>query len=491
METGNFDVENNLFTSFIPATFIACSSLEVLNLSRNNFRGNIPSGFGLLQNMHDIRLDQNALSGSIPKEIFNLKNLERFEVQSNSFTGTIPTEIGKLESATFIILSHNLLKGAIPKELQKLHQVEYLHLHDNFLTGAAPNMAKLQELRRSSNGLERYITDCGEPSFLLANPLECPSCTLCCNSNKLCQENLTSQLSIEKGAFIAMFGVPIALIILFFLICYGSKVLYQRMQRWDERDVLKMVDVNSTYCLLFSNSYVAWMIYFVVYFLQGCFYYLFLLASSFTSSFSDWQFTIHCSSSTGSCATESTVSVFGWIMFFVVTLFTLSVDYVNSTQLILKSVAKFNLRICINGLLHLGMTVLALFCSFYYNMALATTDTELIVNAVILLFVNDLDEQLMNAMYAFAPDWVNTRIEEVKEFLTARGMRTRHRETMLPNWLKCFTRERTSSIFISFVSNVPRPDLLQEDAFAEHSLEKVEPAIETIFVRASKHSHKS
>ena len=165
--------------------------------------------------------------------------------------------------------------------------------------------------------------------------------------------------------------------------------------------------VNSTYCLLFSNSYVAWMIYFVVYFLQGCFYYLFLLASSFTSSFSDWQFTIHCSSSTGSCDTESTVSVFGWIMFFVVTLFTLSVDYINSTQLILKSVAKFNLRICINGFLHLGMTVLALFCSFYYNMALATTNTELIVNAVILLFINNLDEQLMNAMQALAPDWVD------------------------------------------------------------------------------------
>ena len=446
--------------------------------------------------MHDIRFDQNVLSGSIPKEIFNLKNLERFEIQSNSFTGTIPTEIGKWESAAFIILSHNLLKGAIPKELKNLHKVEYLHLHDNFLTGAAPNMAKLQELRRSSNGLERYITDCGEPSFLLANPLECPSCTLCCNSNKLCQENLTSQLSIEKGAFIAVFGVPIALIILFFLICYGSQVLYQRIQSWDERDVLKMIDVNSTYCLLFSNSYVAWMIYFVVYFLQGCFYYLFLLASSFTSSFSDWQFTIHCSSSTGSsstgsCATESTVSVFGWIMFFVVTLFTLSVDYVNSTQLILKSVAKFNLRICINGFLHLGMTVLALFCSFYYNMALATTDTELIVNAVILLFVNDLDEQLMNAMYAFAPDWVDARIGEIKKFLTTEEMRIRPRESVLPSWPSRLIRERKSSIFTSFVSNVPQTDLFREDAFVDYSPQNEEPAIETIFVRASKHSHKS
>ena len=487
---------------------MACSNLEVISLSRNNFEGNIPSDFSLLRKMREIKLYQNALSGSIPKEIFNLKNLERFEVQSNFLIGMIPTEIGKCESATFISLSHNFLKGTIPKEIENLQKIQYLHLYDNFLTGAAPHLPKLKELGKSTGELERYITDCGDPSFLLANPIDCPSCTLCCNSNKMCQENKIWQLSVEKGAFIAVFGVPMALIVIFYLVGYGSKAVYERLENWDERDVLRMVDENSTYCLVFSDSYVAWVIYIIVYFLQGCFYYMFLLASSFSSDSSDWQFTYQCSSSNGSCDNESSVNVFGWIMFYVVTLFTLSVDYINSAQLILKSVAKFNLRMFFGGFLHLSMTVLALFCSFYYNMALATTNTELIVNAVILLFVNDLDEQLMNAIYAFAPKWVDRKIEEIKNYLTEEGRRTRRRESVLPNWAVHFTERtlsiRTLSRTLSLKQlpfkerklpipsptgmDAPQADSSQGDIFVDNLLENGSPAIETVFVRVPKDS---
>ena len=110
-------------------------------------------------------------------------------------------------------------------------------------------------------------------------------------------------------------------------------------------------------------------------------------------------------------------------MFFVVTLFTLSVDYINSGLQLRKAVAIFDSRLFISGFLHMSMTVLALFCSYYYNMALATTNTELIVNAVILLFINDLDEQLMNALQAVVPDWVEARVEEVRGRLTRKQRR--------------------------------------------------------------------
>ena len=475
----------------IPAAFFACPNLEVINLSRNHFGGTIPSDIGLLQNMREIYLHRNVLSGGIPKEIFNLKHIERFNINSNILVGTIPNEIGMWENATFISLSHNNLKGVIPMELENLDKIEYLHLFHNFLTGLAPNIPRLKELGTSSNDLERYITDCGDPSFLLANPIVCPSCTLCCNSNDMCQENRVWRLSIEKGAFIIVLGVPTILSIIFYLVGYGSKLLHHRMANWDERDVQRMVDENSTYCLVFSNNYMAWFAYIIVYFLQGCFYFMFLLASSFTSDFSDWQFTFHCSSSSGSCENESSVTAFGWILFFVVTLFTLSVDYINSAQLILKSVAKLSLRLFISGFLHLGMTVLAIFCSFYYNMALATTDTELIVNAVILLFVNDLDEQLMSAMYALAPDWVDERIEEIKHYLTAEGTPTRRRESVLMSLSKKFTRNRKPNVLSSIGMNVTQVDFSPESTFAEHSQEKQGPAIETILVRPQKHSYKS
>ena len=98
-----------------------------------------------------------------------------------------------------------------------------------------------------------------------------------------------------------------------------------------------------------------------------------------------------------------------------VTLCTLSVDYINSALQIRKAAAIIDWRLFVSEFLHMSMTVLALFCSYYYNMALTTTNTELTVNAILLLFINDLDEPLMNALQALTPGWVEARVEEVME----------------------------------------------------------------------------
>ena len=146
-------------------------------------------------------------------------------------------------------------------------------------------------------------------------------------------------------------------------------------------------------------------------------------------------------------------------MFFVVTLFTLSVACIKSTKLILLSAAKFDLRKFVSGFFHLGMTIFALFSSYYYNLALATTNTELIVNAVVLLFVNDLEEQLMNAMQALAPGLVEIMYEEIEAYFAAVRHQTKRKQTILS----------------SSESNVPELDLSQETA---------RPSIETILVRS-------
>ena len=490
-----------MIVSEIPAALFVGPKLEVINLSRNNFQGHIPSAIGLLENIREIHLDQNSLSGNLPTEMLNLKHMERLAIQSNSFTGTIPTEIGNLKNVIFISLSHNFLKGIIPKELEGLNKIEHLHLHDNFLTGQAPDMHRLNELGKLSDDLETYITDCGDPSFLLSKPILCTSCTLCCNSDKLCQENRVSRLSIEKGAFIAVFGVPVVVGIIYCVIHFLINLWNAKMQVLGERDATTMVDQDSTYCLIFSNSYVAWTIYLIVFFLQGCFYYMFLLASSFTSDSSDWQFTFQCPASSTSCVNFSDVNIFGWIMFFVVTILTLLVDYINSTLLILKSVAVLNLRMFVSGCLHMGMTVLALFCSFYYNLALATTNTELIVNAVILLFINDLDEQLMNAMQALVPGWVGTRIEEIGETLSNRSkdiepatpseIRTEGRELDTLGGPKNPIEEKQHNASSSSEGKASNSYLSQDDTFLENYIQNAEPAIETIYVRSSEYANKS
>jgi len=401
-----FNVGNNLLYGFIPDSLIRCPNLKVIDLSRNSLKGGIPPEIGQLENLEILRLHVNILSGSIPLELFDMTKLEIIELQANDLTGGIPSELGDMENATFISLSHNNLKGPIPTTLNKLQKLEYLHLQMNTVTGQAPSLPYLRIL-----GGNKYITDCGSPSFHLLNPISCETCTMCCNSDEMCQENRIPSIPIEGKAFTVTFAVPAGIAVFAFLLyLLSKKVKYLT----DTTDPLLIYDEDSTYSLLFSDSYVAYLMYAITILGQGAFYYTFLLASSFTHSSSDWQFSTICPPTSIVCNDTNTVNNMGWFLFFVVTLATLGVDYVNAAFQMRKSVALRDLWLFFSGFAHFALTTLALYTSYFYNLATAPANTDLILNAVILLFINDFDEQIMNALQAMFPEWVDERIEEIR-----------------------------------------------------------------------------
>lgn len=407
----SFDVENNLLTGWIPRRLIACPNLVEINLSRNFFRGAIPSTIGFLDNLKILKLNQNSFSGSLPAYIFNAKSIEIFQVQSNSLTSSIPTTIGYLQKALVIGMNHNSFKGQIPEAFESLEQLEFLHLHSNQLTGQAPSFPHLLKLGER----ERYTSDCGNPFYKLANPISCETCTTCCNSDGMCQDNRIRPVTVVGMAFILLVCIPIVIFVLMYI--FRSCIP-------DSRDPEDLVDEDSTYCLVFSDSKVAWFLHAFTLLLQGCIYYPYLLASSFTHKSSDWQFTIRCPASKVYCNDESTVSTFGWFLFYAITIPTLGVDFTRSVLQIQKAVSLSDLRLFCSGFLHLGVTILSIFASIHYNLALATSNTILILNAVILLFINDLDEQLMNVLHALLPNWTDERIAEIRTNLSIRKRET-------------------------------------------------------------------
>ena len=122
---------------------------------------------------------------------------------------------------------------------------------------------------------------------------------------------------------------------------------------------------------------------------------------------------------------------------------------------------------------------MAIFGSYYYNMALATTNTELIVNAVILLFINDLDEQLMNAMQALAPDWVDERIEEVRATLSS------------PQFQASETTPAASEDNFKTLNKERNPaSSLSEEELSNgfDTVMPIEPAIEAVYMRSARQS---
>ena len=68
------------------------------------------------------------------------------------------------------------------------------------------------------------------------------------------------------------------------------------------------------------------------------------------------------------------------------------------------------------GLVVLTVTVLSVQTSLLYNLAIAVTQTELIVNAVILLFINDVDEQVFSICRIVNSKWVDRMSQKAEEY---------------------------------------------------------------------------
>jgi hypothetical protein len=120
----------------------------------------------------------------------------------------------------------------------------------------------------------------------------------------------------------------------------------------------------------------------------------FINASDFSNDDGDFVYSFRCPLNSEGCSDEWAVSAYGWAMWLFLILASLLDDLVNGVKLVTLSASRKSFRSLLCGMVLFGVASLAIFTSAMYNQAIALTDTELIVNAVILLFVNEVDEQI-------------------------------------------------------------------------------------------------
>ena len=111
------------------------------------------------------------------------------------------------------------------------------------------------------------------------------------------------------------------------------------------------------------------------------------------------------------------MTIAGWIFFSVLMAVHLAPDIINALKVLWtcikgSSLSKEFARCFVGGLCLLLITALALYASVVYNIAIARSDTELITNAVIILFINDLDEQLYVLLGVICPGWLDSLNEK-------------------------------------------------------------------------------
>jgi len=406
------DFENNLLQGPIPRNLIDCSSLQILNLARNSFEDFIPPNIGALDKLRALILNENRLFGSIPSALFGASNIEVLLLQSNFLTGKIPSEIKKLQNATKITMSHNTLKGLIPTEFSELQNLKLLHLHHNYLTGTAPVLRMFREGKNIARN--RYITDCGDPSFLSSGAVFCESCSMCCNSLDKCQVNFRPIIPNKVTGYVLVgLVIPIIIYVAIYILFYGQKIL-KRIMIVDDRNTLSVFNEDSVTCLIFTDNLCAWLIYASVASIQGWLFSVFLEKSDFNAQDTDWRFSFRCPNDSSECLNAGQTTTEGWIMFVLVTFFFLGTDFIDSVLQLRKAVTLKDSRFLLSGVILFLLTALALYTSIVYNFALAETDTDLIVNTVILLFINDLDEQCLNILDSAAPMWISKRYTEIE-----------------------------------------------------------------------------
>jgi len=403
-----FDISNNLFQGKFPVSLLDSPNLEVVDLSINNFEDNIPTGIGNLKKLNHLRLNQNGFDGSIPFEIFNAAEIKELMLQSNKLTGSIPTEIANLESVEGIFMSHNNLKGSIPMEIRNLNNLTRLQLHRNQLYGIAPS---LKTTSRNLNDFD-YITDCGDPEWNLPEPLLCEGCTMCCNSEKKCQLADPTILTNES-LFLIVFLIPPALLLLYVLSLKRNKNVITNLFV-DDRDPLSIYNDDSVYCFILSNNKIGTIIYALTVIIQVAIFSTYLSNSVFRED-SDWKYTYKCLGNSIDCIKDKTDSFGGVFLFFIVTILFLGNDFSMSLLQLRKAAFVFDSQLLLSGGILFFLSAYSLSVSFRYNTALAEKNTSWITNAMILLFVNELDEKVLNILVAVAPEWTEKLLEEVKQ----------------------------------------------------------------------------
>ena len=83
-------------------------------------------------------------------------------------------------------------------------------------------------------------------------------------------------------------------------------------------------------------------------------------------------------------------------LFFIVIFLYIGCEKSMSYQQLLSELALGDFQLFVSGNGILILTVVAILMSFKYNLALATKNTDLVTNAVILLFIDDLDESFLS-----------------------------------------------------------------------------------------------
>lgn len=189
--------------------------------------------------------------------------------------------------------------------------------------------------------------------------------------------------------------------------------------RKEKHRAAEIIGKDTVYKYFIEDGRRAWFLSFASVGIQLWMCFVFITGSEydFRKDTSDLVYTWQCPRDQVDCTDSNGRDWMGWVPFCVLMATYLLKNIINGTKLVViaiqgKSPLHQRVKFLFCGLCFIVAASFTLFASTIYNQAIATTNTELIANAVIILFITDIDEMLFDLLTVINPRWSKVQIEQ-------------------------------------------------------------------------------
>eukprot|EP00984_Skeletonema_dohrnii_P024485 scaffold13607_cov117-Skeletonema_dohrnii-CCMP3373.AAC.9 len=220
----------------------------------------------------------------------------------------------------------------------------------------------------------------------------------------------------------------------------------ERRLEEDDKYALSRIGKESVYSYFVTEKPIGWLAAFATLGIQVGILQFFVVASeaNLQEDTIDIQFTWKCPRDSDVCKNKADLTKAGWIIFSLLMIAFLAKDMINGCKLIYFS-SKANtlgarIRYFIGGMGLCSITLFALYVSTVYNSAIATSNTEIIANSVIVLFIMEIDEYIFSAVDAINEKWTehaaDNEVSEMKEETARQGAQIESQQEEIDNLRK-------------------------------------------------------
>ena len=172
---------------------------------------------------------------------------------------------------------------------------------------------------------------------------------------------------------------------------------------------LKFQEHSACKFFLVSNCK-AWLVAIMVVVMQIHMLHTLIRASDFAFDVNNWEYSMSCTCNKEACDNSRLISICSWIVFSVIAFVFLSKDQINRLFIVHESLEfAGRLKDPFARFVILCITSILIILSVLHNHSLSLSDTDLLKDVVILLFLSEVDGKFFNiADHAF-PTWTDQR----------------------------------------------------------------------------------